>query len=152
LYLGDGFFRGPFCVFADVFGFGRDWLAGFGLIVFFVFFFLEIFSAPGIFAERGFAYGAGIDDHAGFYGGLEIDAAQVRGSGLQGVEQEAGGLGVDLSAEDEAHDLHERDLDGVGVFEHGEIESDAGAAGAVGVEHDAGFLPILMEVAIVVAS
>jgi hypothetical protein len=57
-----------------------------------------------------------------------------------------------LSAEGEAHDLHERDLDGVGVLEHGEIEGDAGATGAVGVEDDAGFMPALMEKAEVVTS
>ena len=62
----DGLFCGPFFVYAYIFGFGLDWLAHF---VFFVFIFLEIFSAPGIFAQRGFACGAGIDDHARFDGG-----------------------------------------------------------------------------------
>ena len=145
--VGDFFFGEPFFVFADVFGLGLDLF-----IVLFVFFFLEIFAAPGVFTERGIAYGAGIDDDAGFDDGLEVDAAEVGGGGLQGVEQEAGGFGVDLPVEDEAHDLHERDLDGICVLEHGQVERGASAAGAVGVEHDAGFLPILMEVAIVVAS
>ncbi len=121
------------------------------VILFCVFFFLEIFFTPGISAEQGLVHGAGIDDYAGLYGGLEIDAAQVRRGGLQGVEQEAGGFGVQLSAEGEAHDLHERDLDGVSVFEHGEIEGDAGAAGTVGVEDDTGFMPAFMEKAEVVA-
>jgi hypothetical protein len=145
--VGDFFFGKPFFVFADVFDLGFG-----GLIVFFVFFFFEIFAAPGVFTERGIAYGAGIDDDAGFDDGLEVDAAEVGGGGLEGVEQEAGGFGVDLPVEDEAHDLHERDLDGICVLEHGQVERGASAAGAVGVEHDAGFLPILMEVAIVVAS
>jgi hypothetical protein len=150
--VGDGFFGRPFLVYAYVFGFGLDLLARFGLVVFFVFFILEVFSAPWIFAERRFAYGAGIDNHAGLDGGLEIDAAKVGGGGLQGIEQEAGGFRVQLSIEDEAHDLHERDLNGVGVFEHGQIERDAGAAGAVGVEDDAGFVPAFVEKAEVVAS
>jgi hypothetical protein len=150
--VGDGFFGGPFLVYAYVFGFGLDLFARFGLVVFFVFFLLEVFSAPGIFTQRSFAYGAGIDDHASLDGGLEIDAAEVGGGGLQGIEQEAGGFRVHLSIEDEAHDLHERDLDGVGVLEHGQVEYGAGAAGAVGVEDDAGFLPAFVEEAEVVAS
>jgi hypothetical protein len=53
---------------------------------------------------------------------------------LQGVEHEAGGFGVDLSGDDEADDLHERDLDGVGVLEHREVDGDvAAAARAIGV-------------------
>jgi hypothetical protein len=40
---------------------------------------------------------------------------------LQGVEQEAAGFGVDLAGGEQAHDLHERDLDGVGVLEDGKI-------------------------------
>jgi hypothetical protein len=129
--VGDGFFCGRFFVF--------------------VFFFFKIFAGPGIFAELGLVYGAGIDDYAGLDDGLEIDAAQVGGGGLQGVEQQAGGFGVYLSAEDEAHDLHERDLDGVGVFEHGQIERGAAAAGAVGVEDDTGFVPAFVEIAKVIA-
>lgn len=69
--------------FTEVFGLGLDLLGGL-LIVFFLF---EIFPAPGIFAERGLVYRAGIDDYAGSYRGFEIDSAQVRGCGLQGVEQ-----------------------------------------------------------------
>jgi hypothetical protein len=126
---------------------GLDWL-DFVLIVFFVF---EIFQAPGIFAQWSLVYGSRIDDYAGFYHGLEIDSAQVRGCSLQGVEQEAGGFCVHLSAEDQAHDLHERDLDGVGVFEHGKIEGGAAAASSVGVQDDAGFLPAFMKITKVIA-
>src|ERR1700722_14766690 len=61
---------------------------------------------------------------------FEIGAPEVGRGGLQGVEQQAGGFGLYLSAEDEAHDLHERDLDGVGVLEHGHIDDDAAEAGA----------------------
>jgi len=63
--------------------------------------------------------GARVDYYPGFNRWFEVGAGQVGRGGLQGVEQEAGVFGVDLAAEDEAHDLHERDLDGVGVFEHG---------------------------------
>jgi hypothetical protein len=143
-------FGGPFFVFAEVLGFGLDWVANFFLIVLLVFVF-EIFGAPGVFAERGLIYGLGINDDAGFEDGFEVDSFQVGRGGLQGVEEEARGFGVDLSAEDEAHDLHERDLDGVGVFEHGEIEDGASAAGAVGVKDDAGLVPAFVEVAEMVA-
>jgi hypothetical protein len=46
--------------------------------------------------------------------------------------------------------LHERNLNGVGVFEYREIEGGAASAGAVGVEDDASVLPAFVEVAIVV--
>jgi hypothetical protein len=80
----DGYFGGPFFVYTEVFVLGLDLLGGLFLIGFFRF---EIFPAPGIFAERGLVYRAGIDDYAGFYRGFEIDSAQARGCGLQGVEQ-----------------------------------------------------------------
>jgi hypothetical protein len=99
----DGYFGGPFFVFAEVFGLGLDWLGDF---VFLAFFFFEIFFAPRILAERGLVYRAGINDYTGFDDGLEIGSAQVRGSGLQGVEEQTGSLGVQLSAEDQAHYLH----------------------------------------------
>jgi hypothetical protein len=53
----DGYFGGPFFVFTEVFGLGLDLLGGLFLIGFFRF---EIFPAPGIFAERGLVYRAGI--------------------------------------------------------------------------------------------
>jgi len=60
---------------------------------------------------------------------------------LQGVEQESGAFAVDLTGGDQAHDLHERDLDGVGVLKDGEIEGDvAAAASSVGVEGNALFV------------
>jgi hypothetical protein len=136
---------------ADILVFGLDSLARFVLILCFVFFFLEIFRAPGVFAERGLIYRAGINDHAGFNDGLEVDAAEVRRCGLQSVEEQARGFGVYLPAEDQAHDLHERDLDGVGVLEHRQIEGGAAATGAVGVEDDAGFVPAFVEIAKVIA-
>jgi hypothetical protein len=115
LYLGDGLL--VFCQgFGDALDLRDFFFYGRFLVILFVFFFLEILAAPGILAQRGLVHGARINDYAGFDGGLEIDAAEVRGGGLQSVEKQAGGFGVQLSVEDEAHDLHERDLDGVGVL------------------------------------
>jgi len=54
--------------------------------------------------------------------GFEFHVAEINGGGLQGVEQEAGHFGFELAGEDEAHDLHEGDLDGVGVLEDGQGE------------------------------
>ena len=75
-----------------------------------------------------------------------MGAPEVGRGGLQGVEQQAGSSGLYLSAEDEAHDLHERDLDGFGVLEHGHIDDGAAAAGAIGVEDDASVAPTLVKV------
>ena len=66
--------------------------------------------------------------------GFEVGHAQVGAGGLQGVEQEAGGFVIDLLGDEQAHDLHESDLNGVGVFEDGEDEGSDAAAGAVGAE------------------
>jgi hypothetical protein len=103
---------------------------------------LEVFIFPEIFAEQGLVDAPGIDDD--FAGtGLEAGAGEVGGSGLQGVEKKSGGFGIDLTGGDEAHDLHEGDLDGVGVFKDGEIDGGAGAA--AGVHGDVGVLPLLVK-------
>ena len=47
---------------------------------------------------------------------------QVVRSGLQGIEKKAGGLLIDFSGEEQAHDLGENDLDGVGVLEDRQID------------------------------
>jgi hypothetical protein len=59
--------------------------------------------------------------------------------------EEAGGFVFDLLGDEQAHDLHEGDLDGVGVFEDGEDESGDAAAGAVGAELNALVLKALVE-------
>jgi hypothetical protein len=67
---------------------------------------------------------------------------------LQAVEQQAGGLLRDLTGEQQLHDLHDRELDGVGVFEHG--QGDAGRpdpSGASRVDEELALVPALMEVA-----
>ena len=85
--------------------------------------------------------------------GLEAHAREVGAGGLQSVEQKAGVFAVDLAGDDETHDLHERDLDGVGVFEDVEVERDvAFATGAVGVELDGFFVVEFVEVAEAVAA
>ena len=60
--------------------------------------------------------------------GLELHLTEVERGGLQGVEEESGDFRIELPGQDEAHDLHEGDLDGVGVLEHGHGEAE-GAAG-----------------------
>ena len=76
---------------------------------------------------------------------LKVGHAQVGAGGLQGVEQEAGGFVVDLLGDEQAHDLHEGDLNGVGVFEDGEDEGGDAAAGAVGAEFDVFVLKTFVE-------
>ena len=61
--------------------------------------------------------------------GIEAGVAEVAAGGLQGVEKKAGGFVIDLIGEEHAHDLHEGDLDGIGVFEDGEREGAWAAAG-----------------------
>src|SRR5207237_9798911 len=53
---------------------------------------------------------------------LKASAAQVGGGDLQAIEQQAGGDGVHLAADDHAHDLPEGELEGVGVLEHGQYK------------------------------
>ena len=53
---------------------------------------------------------------------------------MQGVEEERGGFVGDGIGEKEAHDLHEGDLDGVGVLEDGQEEGRIRA----GVAEEAG--------------
>src|SRR2546422_1009740 len=111
----------------------------------------EVFVLPDIFAEQGFVHAAGVDDDVGFVERLEVGAAEIKRCGLQSVEHEAGGFGVELAGEREAHDLHEADLDGVRVLEDGEVEGGTGAAGAGGVDDDALIVPLLVKIAEAVA-
>jgi len=78
---------------------------------------------------------------------LEIDAGKIRRSGLQAVEHEAASLGIELAAEDEAHDLHERDLNGVGVLEDGKLDRGGDAQVSVVVEVEVSGAPAVVEVA-----
>ena len=114
-------------------------------VLFFVSFFgvFEVFVLPLGVAQGGFVYSVGVDYDFGFDYGLEIGAVQVERRGLQGVEQEAGGFGLELAGEDEAHDLHEGDLNGVSVLEDGQGESKA--VGRFGVQLDALALPVFVK-------
>lgn len=69
--------------------------------------------------------------------GIELGAMEVGAGGLEGIEKKAGGFVFDLVGEEQAHDFHESDLDGVGVFEDRQDERTGTAAGAVGGEADA---------------
>src|SRR5579862_2407705 len=67
---------------------------------------------------------------------------QVAAGCLQSVEDESGSLGVDVAGNEQTRDLHERDLDGVGVLEDGQVDGHGAAAGArvflaIGMELDA---------------
>ena len=103
-----------------------------GFVVrFFLFVFVdEVFVIPDVRTEWSFVECLGVKDDV-VHVRLEAGAGEVGAGGLQGVEEEAGGFAVDLAGDDEAHDLHERDLDGVGVFEDGEGDGDIATAGAI---------------------
>ena len=74
---------------------------------------------PGLVAD-----GAEIDDDALEVVGLQLHLAKVGRGGLEGVEQESGDFRIELPGDEQAHDLHERHLDALGVLEnwHGEAE------------------------------
>ena len=73
---------------------------------------------------------------------------EVGGGDLQGVEHQAGGLGVDLIGDEQSHDLGERELDGVGVLENRKGERMiAAVAGAIGMESEKLFKLALVVIA-----
>jgi hypothetical protein len=76
----------------------------------------ELFFVPGIVAEGGVGDAAGIDYDL-LRTRLEGGAAEIGGGGLQGIEEETGGLVVQLVGEEKTQALHECDLDRVRVFE-----------------------------------
>jgi hypothetical protein len=84
--------------------------------------------------------------------GSEVGEAQVGAGGLQGIKKKAGGFVFDLASEEKTHDLHERHLDGVGIFEHRQEEGGRAATAAIDVEADALVLVALVEVAETVAT
>src|SRR5450432_762235 len=81
---------------------------------------------PGGIAKPGARDGAGIDDDVLAEMLFKFQLTDVAGSGLEGIEEEPGGFEIKLAGGDEAHDLHKRDLDGVGVLEDGQGEADGG--------------------------
>jgi len=168
--VGDGFFCGSghddascgghFCGRLDWGSWFLGWFRGDhgGCFVFFLFLVVvivfgvvEVFIVPDLFVEGGLGYVADIEDYV-VGAGREAGHAEVGAGGLQGVEEEAGGFVVELSGDEEAHDLHEGDLDGVGVLEDGECEGGDAATGAVGAELDAFVLESLVEITEAVAA
>ena len=77
--------------------------------------------------------------------GIEAGALEVSAGGLERIEKEAGGFVLDLARKQQAHDLHESDLNGIGVFEDGKDECGWAAAGAVAGEADALVVKALMK-------
>ena len=65
---------------------------------------------------------------------------------MQSVEKQAGGFVFDLSGEQQAHHLHDGDLDGVGVFKDGQVER-WNRLRSRSAEQDALLTPSSMEVA-----
>lgn len=135
------FFARFFC-FAFLVGVLFYFLAVFVLLIVFLLVF-EFFFGPGVVAHAVVGDGAGIDNDALAVKGLKLHLAEVERGGLQGVEQESGDFRIELPGEDEAHDLHERDLDGVGVLEHGQGEAERG--GGLRVQRNALALPVLVK-------
>ena len=112
---------------------------------------VEIVIFPDVLFERSVSDVAGIeDDIVGER--LEIGHAEIGAGGLQCIEKKASGFVLDLLGDKQAHDLHESDLDGVGVFEDGKNEGGNAAAGAVGTELDAFVLKAFVEKAEAVAA
>ena len=59
---------------------------------------------------------------------------------------------VELSGDEQAHDLHEGDLDGVGVLEDGKFDGRGTTTRAVRIELDAFFVVTFVEVTELVAA
>jgi len=128
---------------------GREGAVGSGF--WFAFLIFEVLVVPQVGIQRSVTNGAGVEDDIVMLG-FESSHAQVATGGLQGVEQEAGGFVVDLLGDEQANDLHEGDLNGVGVFENREDEGRNAAAGAVGAEFDPLVLKAFVEKAEAVAA
>ena len=145
----------PFGVFffflAVLFQLADGAVGGSFFLAFLIFFVFEIFVFPDMGVEGGVDYVARIDDDV-VTEGFEVGLAEVAAGGLQGIEKEAGGFVVDLLGDEKAHDLHEGDLDGVGVFEDGQDEGGNAATGAVGAELDAFVLKAFVEITEAVAA
>jgi hypothetical protein len=85
--------------------------------------FFEIRVLPQRLGEAGFAQLLGVDDDVVLGLGLEVDVLEVGGGDLQAVEEQAGGFFIDLTLDQHLHDLHDGELDGVGVFKDGKGEA-----------------------------
>ena len=90
-------------------------------------------------------HAAGIDDDSGLECFLKAGVTQIAGGNLQCVEQHAGSFSIELTVEQQAHDLHEGDLNGVGVLEDGQVERGTAVARFGGVNDDALLVPALVK-------
>ena len=111
-------------------------LCFFWLLLFLTVFVFKFVVFPGAVIEWSDGGIARVEDDVVVVG-IELGAMDVSAGGLEGIEKKAGGFVFDLAGEEQAHDFHESDLDGVGVFEDGQGERAWAAAGAVGSEADA---------------
>ena len=111
---------------------------------------LVVVGIPELLAERGVRDFARVHDDVLFDCRFELGVLEVAPGGLESIREEESGFVLDLAGDEEAHDLHERDLDGAGVFENGELEA-AGSTASVGVDLDAPLAPLLVKETIVAA-
>jgi hypothetical protein len=96
---------------------------------------------PGVFSQRVVAHGARFYDDVF----LEAGALEIQRCSLQAVEQKAGGFGFEVFSDDKAEDLHDGDLDGVGVFKDRQVERIDELERAGLVEIDVGFTPAIVK-------
>jgi hypothetical protein len=79
---------------------------------------------------------------------LEAGVLEVCGGDWQRVEHQIGGFALDLAGGEQAHDLREGDLNGVGILKDGQLVGGvATVTGAVGVEFQGLFALALVVVA-----
>jgi hypothetical protein len=129
------------------------------LLVFFLFFVLFVFGDLEYGARFGEieAVGGGVEttDDAGSVG-FVVEASSVAGGELEAVEQGGSSLGVEVSGGEGVDDDGESNLDGLAVFEGGELDVLAGdevAAGGGGVTEAAvALVEAVVEVAPLFAS
>jgi hypothetical protein len=85
-------------------------------VVVFEFFVFEFIVFPSAVIEGSDGGIAWVEDDVVMVGS-ELGAVEVGAGGLEGIEEQAGGFVFDLAGEEQAHDFHESDLDGVSIFE-----------------------------------
>jgi hypothetical protein len=127
---------GGFVLLFSFLRFGLLLTSEFGFLFVGEFLFLEVVILPDFFAEESIGGVARVEDHV-MMARIEVGHAKIGAGGLERIKKEAGSFGLDLPGDEQAHDLHERDLDGVGVFENGQDEAGSAAADAVSVQVNA---------------
>ena len=80
-------------------------------------------------------------------GEFEVEVLDVGGGGLQGVEKERGLPAVDTISEESVGDVHDGDLDGIGVFEERKLEGLGGRV--IGLDTETALALRGVEVAVV---